>query len=133
MFTDQDEFLKEIQPDFLANVNPIECGLVDVLRKVEALSSEDEQAIEAKETRRDKARKLFALLHKIPEEDFASSFVPKLKMEYPHVLRKKEFRLEDADFCSVKCLRHKMMKRIDLKRVVDILPSTGCCGQEEYK
>ena len=133
MFTDRDAFLREIHTDFLENINPIENGLVDVLRGVDALTSGDEQAIDGKETRRDKARMFWNMLHRIPEKDFESSFVPKLKMEYPHLMSRREFRLEDAGSCSVKCLRHVMMKRIDLKRIVDILPSAQCCSQEEYK
>ena len=113
-------------------MNPIESGLVDILLKVEALSSEDEQAIEGKETRRDKARKLWGMLHRIPEEDFEGSFIPKLKEEYPHMMSGKHFRTE-GNACYAKCLRHLMMKRIDPKRVVDILPPTQCCTEDEYR
>ncbi|KAL8625506.1 hypothetical protein ACOMHN_014595 [Nucella lapillus] len=132
VITNQEEFLTKIHPTFLEMVHPIESQLVDELRNTEAFSSEDEQSIAGEKTRRKRARKLWGMLHRIPEEDFAHCFMPKLKERYPHVMAGLTFQLaEVAEVNS--CMRHAMRRRINLKRLVDILPSLKCCSVDEYR
>ncbi|XP_076459601.1 uncharacterized protein LOC143292857 [Babylonia areolata] len=132
VITHQEDFLTKILPKFLDYVDPIESGLVDTLRGVEALSSEDEQSIREENTRRKKARKLLDKLHDIPEEDFAHSFVPKLKKTHPHVLSGLVFRPQDNADTKI-CMRHAMRKRINLKRLIDLLRAAKCCSMDEYR
>ncbi|KAK7489323.1 hypothetical protein BaRGS_00019431 [Batillaria attramentaria] len=70
-FSDKAEFLNVIHLEFLKVVHPVESGLVDILRSLDVVSSDEENEIEGEKTRRDKARRLWHILHKVPSMQFA--------------------------------------------------------------
>ena len=96
------------------------------------MSSDEEHEISAEKTRRDKARKLWNLMHRVPPELFGKICYPAMKSHYPHVLEGVSFCWCDKGDLGVQCLRHIIMKRMTLRRFADIFPSSNACTHAEY-
>ncbi|KAK7495756.1 hypothetical protein BaRGS_00012976, partial [Batillaria attramentaria] len=122
-FTDQDQFLKVIQPQFLRLAHPIESGVVDELRREEILSSDDQDELASETSRRDKARLLWSKLHRVPPKTFGEKCVPLLRRTYPHMFPTVTFRWngQKQEEEKVVCLRHVLMKRQSPKKLMDVV------------
>ena len=133
VYTNQKTFLRKIHTGFLKFVQPIESPLVDELVAGGIMSSDDEKEVSAKETRRDKARHLWNILHRVPPELLEKKCLPAMKKHYPHVLERATFRWDGKMDPTDHCLRHAIMKRMRLRRFADIFPPANACTQVEYR
>lgn len=65
-----EEFLKLILDEFLNQVAPFDSGLIDHLRQEDLLSEDEEDEVRVAKLRKEQARILWLLLHKLPEDKF---------------------------------------------------------------
>ena len=133
VYTNQNTFLRKIHTRFLKFVQPIESLLMDELVAGGIMSSDDEKEVSAKETRRDRARHLWKILHRVPPALLENKCLPAMKKHYPHVLERATFRWDGKEDPTDRCLRHAIMKRMRLRRFADIFPPANACTQVEYR
>ncbi|XP_076455402.1 uncharacterized protein LOC143289993 [Babylonia areolata] len=130
VFTSQTEFLRAIHHRFLELVLPIESGLVDRLRADAVFDSEDEESIRNAGTRRNRARRCWSLLDKVPPGRFHSHCFPALEATCSLVVDGKRFQWDGGVH---ECLRHLIQKVVPLRRFADMFPGAGACSQQEYR
>ena len=132
VYTDQENFLNDIFLQFLENVHPIESGLMDDFRAGGIMSSDEEHEIRAQVTRRDGARKLWSLLHRVPPGLFEKSCYPAMKRQYSHLFNELSFCWDGQGDVGDQCLRHAIMTRMTMRRFADVFPPTKGCTHAEY-
>ncbi|XP_070198819.1 uncharacterized protein [Littorina saxatilis] len=125
VFANLDNFLLAIHARFLEIVDPIESGLIDILRQDNVLGCDEEEEIRAEATRRNKARTCWNLLLAVQPSVFERHCFPALEKLYPHVLQKAVYSLDKL------CLRH-VIKKTCLHRFADVFVMTGACSHDEY-
>ncbi|KAK7495757.1 hypothetical protein BaRGS_00012977 [Batillaria attramentaria] len=126
IFDDPEEVMKFIRIKFKECIDPIECGLTDILRQENAISTDEEEEVKKKLTRRDKAWAAWDILCRLSPRLFDKVCMPFLKENFPHVVRGVEFRWNGQTGFRSKCPRHFIQDHIKLKKFVDILLSCAC-------
>nr|KAG5705718.1 hypothetical protein BaRGS_027377 [Batillaria attramentaria] len=77
--------MKFIRIKFKECIDPIECGLTDILRQENAISTDEEEEVKKKLTRRDKAWAAWDILCRLSPRLFDKVCMPFLKENFPHV------------------------------------------------
>ncbi|KAK7099383.1 uncharacterized protein [Littorina saxatilis] len=131
VFTNLEKFLLAIHARFLEIVDPIESGLIDILRQDNVLGCDEEEEIRAEATRINKARKCWNILQAVQPAVFQRHCFPALNNRFPHVLQEAVFCWDRARDAAKLCLRH-VIKKTCLRRFADVFVMTGACSHDEY-
>ena len=113
----------------MTDVEPVESGLVEALRKTGILTDQQEQDITAEHKSEKRARRLWSLLNKVSPRLFAECCMPALSTAVPGVFEGATFAytLDDQE-----CLRHFVMTRLEAERFADILVAEEACSLDQY-